>query len=635
MCGIAGILDKRKRPDILKNKICQKMLDMIFYRGPDENKIINHKDFSCGVTRLSIESLKNGTQPVENNKYILGFNGEIFNYKELIKKYNFSKTINSEAKLLLELFNLKNENFTKEIKGQFAIFIYNKHTEEVLLFRDRYGIRPLFYYSGKNVFIFGSEIKTIVSTKVEDFKIDQQSFENTTMFWTNILNTTAIKNVFSLEPGNYLKFKNNKIIVKKYFENPIILKKKNYTKLITKKDFLEKFEKAIKSQIHGEVGHACYLSGGIDSAALAYFLKKNIKTQLDTFSIEFNDKSYDESSRQLSISKFLKTKHRSIKIKKKDIADNFEKVVNHAETFLFRTAPVPLFLLSKYVNTFKHKVVFTGEGADEVLFGYDIFFENKIRKFWAKNPKSKIRGNLFRRLYSYLPQFNNDRYFEITKDFYKKFLKDDDNIFYSHLVRWSQYDQVSKYFNFKRSKTQIMNNYKRNFSHMFKKIKSDRKVQFLEFDTLLSNYLLSSQGDRVSLANSIEGRYPFLDEEFTEFCSNVDSNFLAKGINSKSFFRSSLRGKIPLEIVNQAKIAYQAPEAKSFLDHSFISPAAEEFLDNLNKLEFINKRSFDGLVKKIRNKYSSDRLGFRENMSFILGISYYYLQKNLYKWQNY
>jgi asparagine synthase (glutamine-hydrolysing) len=633
MCGIVGILNKNKKITLSNESICKKMLQMISYRGPDENNILNHQNFSCGVTRLAIESINNGAQPIENKRYIAGFNGEIFNYKDLIKSYGFTKDINSEIKLILKLFDLKKLDFIHEIKGQFAIFIYDKNSEEIFLFRDRYGIRPIYYFFKKNYFLFGSEIKTIVSSKIEKFTINPSSLEDTAVFWTNISDSSSIKDIRLLEPGCYLRIRNNKIFNGRYFINPILSKKNNNLSL-NKSDFLKKFQSAIKNQIHGEVGHACYLSGGVDSAALAFFLNKYTKKKLDTFSIEFSNKEYDESIRQKYFSKLLKTNHRSIKVDKKDIANNFEIVINHAETFLFRTAPVPLYLLSKFVKNFNHKVIFTGEGADEVLFGYDIFFENRIRQFWRKNKKSKIRYLLFKKLYNYLPQFNNDRYFDISKDFYKKFLINHKSKYFSHLVRWSQFDQISKYFNFHRDQKTIIKDYISSLDYKFRKISNDRRAQFFEFDTLLSNYLLSSQGDRMSLANSIEGRYPFLDEDFTEYCSRINSKDLALGIKSKSFFRNSLKKFIPSnKIIYQPKVAYQAPEAKSFLDHNFISIQAEEFLDNLNKLDLINKKNFDGLIKKIRNKFTSNRLGFRENMSFILGISYYYLQKNIEKWQ--
>jgi len=634
MCGIAGILYRSKDPNELK-KICSRMIEKIKYRGPDEQVLKSHKNFSCGVARLSIEALKNGSQPVENDNYILGFNGEIFNYKQLIEENSLSSLqINSEAKLLLKLYEIKKEKFLINIKGQFAIFIYNKRSEEILLFRDRYGIRPLYYYFDKKGLIFASEIKSIVSSKIQHFDIDAESLKNTCFFWTNIGETTSIKNIYSLMPGHYLKYNLPIKKIYRYFNNPV-LQNENLLQHepINIESFIEILESAIRSQIHGEVGYACYLSGGIDSSILAYFLSKYSTKQLETFSVEFEDKRYDESDSQDLVSKYLGTKHRSIKISKSDISKNFEEVIDHCETILFRTAPVPLFLLSKFVNQSGHKVVYSGEGADEILLGYDIFFENRIRKFWSRNPDSNFRSELLKKLYYYLPQFKNSRYFNISKYFYRDSLTEQDDFFYSHLVRWSQFNQISACFNIESNKSHFIKKYKKLLPKDFRKFNLDRKAQYLEMDTLMSNYLLSSQGDRMSMAHSVEGRYPYLDEDFTKYCSSIKTNLLAKSIRSKDLLRKSFLNKLPDQIIYRPKIAYQAPEAKSFIDSTFTSEPAQELIENLNQLDLINKKNFQILLNKIKNPDFSETLGFRDNMSFIMALSYYFLKKKLKEWQ--
>ena len=155
-----------------------------------------------------------------------------------------------------------------------------------------------------------------------------------------------------------------------------------------------------------------------NGSIIAFLLNKISKSPIDTFSISFRDKAYDESAAQKKVSHFLKSNHYSIKVGNEEIANNFLKTIHHTETFLFRTAPVPMFLLANYVKKNGHKVFFSGEGADEIFFGYDIFFETKIRKFWSKEPSSKSRFLLFKKLYKYLPQFSNSRYFNIIKDLY-------------------------------------------------------------------------------------------------------------------------------------------------------------------------------------------------------------------------
>ena len=638
MCGIIGYYSQAED----KNKIAiagKKMLELLSHRGPDQQNTICSGHFSGGVARLSIESIKHGSQPIEDNTYIIGFNGEIFNYKELIQKYFPSIKINSEIRLLLELWKKKGKNFIHLLNGQFAIFIYNKKTKEIFLFRDPFGIRPVFFYKDKNKFLFASEIKSLISVLKRSFEIDEKSLKQISMFWTNLGSQTSIKDIYSLKPGHYLEKKKNKINIISYYKNPSFdTKYINYNKNNLEKELYDQISGSVRNQIHGEVGHACYLSGGIDSSSIAYLLSKEIN-DLDTFSVEFENKDYDESKTQKIVSKFLKSKHYSIKIKKGDIAKIFPKVINSAETILFRTAPAPMYLLSKLVNQLGHKVVFTGEGADEILYGYDIFFENRIRNFWKKDLKSKLRPKLLQKLYYYLPQFKNSRYFEILKDFYKITLnRNNYNFFYSHFVRWSQFNQVNKYFNLSDTENLEENLFieiKNNMPIKFFDLNNDEKTQYLEIETLLSGYLLSSQGDRMTMANSVEGRYPFLDKNFVRFCSTLNPKIIAPGIKSKNLFRNTFKNKLPNEITLKPKVAYQAPEAKSFLDHEFLSKEAEEFIENISNINFLNQKNFNDLIKKIRNPISTSRLGFRENMAFIMGISCYFLKNNITSWKSY
>ncbi len=635
MCGIAGFILKKKDSSVGNNvKKINEILDLISYRGPDKKNYISDEGYSFGTNRLAIESLKNGDQPVKLGEFIVGFNGEIFNYKKLIKEHNLDPLkVDSEVKLILNLYKKYGENFLDLIRGQFAIYIFNKTKNELFLARDKYGIRPIYYFSEID-FVFASEIKCILKYSKEKLDFSKKSLAQTCFFWTNIGDTTSFDKIKILPPGHYLKFDGKNLNVKRYFQDKFI--QPNDEKNISNKNFYELLNNAVENQIHGEVGHACYLSGGIDSAILAFLLKKKIQN-LDTFSVSFENSDYDESYYQKKLSIFLKTNHKQIKISSTDIANNFSKVIEHAETYLFRTAPVPMYLLSKEVKKSKHKVVFSGEGADEVLLGYDIFFENRIRKFWAKFPDSKIRYKLLQKLYNYLPQFKNSRYFEMIKDFYKKNLIPTDDIFYSHLVRWSQYEQTREFFNLKEERynaenlvEELLFSLPKNFINQH----SDRKTQLIEENTLLSNYLLSSQGDRVSSANSVETRYPYLDEDFSNNIFKIRSKLKAPGIKSKNLLRKSFKNFLPEEIINRPKFAYQAPEAKSFLSESHVSRIANEYYENIKNLNNQNSDSIYNLFKKIKHPASSNRIGFRENMAFIIGLSDYCLNNFREKYSN-
>lgn len=629
MCAIYGLYSNNYNSEKL-NLIASKCLELIKHRGPDESKIKLYKNFICGVNRLSIEALKDGSQPIEDEKFIAGFNGEIFNYKELIKKFNF-KNIKSEINLILNLWKIKGLKITDFIKGQYAIFIFDKIKKKVFLFRDPFGIRPLYYAIHNKQLVFSSEIKSIVKTGLKKYQINKDSISQTSMFWVNVGNSTSFESIYSLRPGSYLVWDENDLKSVKFFNFPIpensVIKKKDV-------NLYEELDRAVNRQIHGEVDYGCYVSGGIDSSALAYILSK--KKKINTFSISFKNSEYDESDFQNLFLKKLNSNHHNLLISEKMISDNFSTVINHLETILFRTAPVPMYLLSKLVNEKNIKVIYSGEGADEILFGYDIFFENRIRKFWKKNPNSNLRPLLLKKLYNYLPQFQNSRYFSIMQDFYRSTLKTE-SIFYSHLVRWSQFKHVSSFFNIDSTdkvQEKIIREYEATLPKNFNNLSSDQKNQYIETDTLLANYLLSSQGDRMSMANSVEGRHPFLDEDFVETISNFNSKKLAPGISSKQLFRNSFKNLLPNEIVNRPKTAYQAPEAKCFINDKFVSETVSELFDNLDNLELINKKNFMNLISKLKDPFSSKRIGFRENMAFIMAISYHSLTKSLNNWTN-
>ena len=639
MCGIAGIINNFSNIEEAKNKI-SRMINIIDHRGPDETCAVIGKKFCTATARLAIEKVQEGYQPVfsENKKYILSFNAEIFNYKEIISKYNFSKKIiNSEAKLLIKLFELKGVDFVKEIQGQFAISIYDLTNNKLYLFRDRFGIRPLYYKYKNKTFLYSSEIKSIVAFEETVPKTSLMSIASTSLFWSNIGGMTSFEDIFQIPSGNYLIFSKDNFKIEKYWDNPICLvnNKNEANKNFNYDKFFSLIKEAVNRQIHGEVGFSSYLSGGVDSSVISYLLTQIQKSPIDTFSVEFENKEYDESEAQQNVKKIINSNHFSLRISNKDIADNFENAINHSECHLFRTAPIPMYLLAKYVKEKGHKVVFTGEGADEILLGYDLFGETKVRNFWSKFPSSKIRPELLKTLYYYLPQFKNPRYFEITKEFYKKNLKNHKNNFYSHQTRWEQYLMIKSFFNIddkKYEKKILENNLLNLMPENFKSVSLIRKAQNVEIDTLLSGYLLSAQGARMSMAHGVEGRYPYLDDIFTNELAEISSQIKAPGLKLKNILRQTFSKYLPKSVISRPKFAYQAPEARVFFDNTKSSTIIEEFIDNLPNQDNLKIEAFTNLIKKFKDTNSSLRLSFRENMAFIIGLSDHFLIKSANRW---
>ncbi len=570
MCGIAGIIDYTGKETI--NSVIEMMLRTITYRGPDESGIYVSPAAALGNVRLSIVDLAGGQQPLSDptGRYWIVFNGEIFNYPELrqlLTDKGHSFNTHSDTEVLVQLYAAFGKECLSMLNGQFAFAIWDKLEEELFMARDRIGIRPLFYNFSNNVFSFASEIKSLFVQNRISREFSDNNLAQIFTFWTTVTPATAFKNIYELSPGHYLVYNRKGLKTGRYWALQF-----NYTdnsmpfnKAID--SFNELFYDAVKIRLRADVEVAAYLSGGIDSSSTVAYIKDIEPGILNTFSIGFTDKDYDETSYQNEAVNFLNTRHRSINCTSEEISACFPRVVWHTEIPVTRTAPAPMFLLSGLVRENKIKVVITGEGADEMLAGYDIFKEAKIRRFWASQPDSTLRPRLLTKLYPYLPQMKEANP-AILKMFYGYKLEDTGNPYYSHLLRWNNSNHIKKHFS-ERIKHEL-NGYSpvetldNQIPDGFEKWDYLEKAQWLETTIFMSGYLLSSQGDRMAMAHSVEGRYPFLDYRVIEFCNKLPSDFKLNLLNEKYLLKKLMKNKIPESIIKRSKQAYRAPIKNAF-----------------------------------------------------------------------
>ena len=355
--------------------------------------------------------------------------------------------------------------------------------------------------------------------------------------------------------------------------------------------------------LRADVEVAAYLSGGIDSSTTVAYIKNIEPGILNTFSIGFEEKDFDESRYQEEAVKYLDTNHRAITCSSKDIAGYFPKVVWHSETPLTRTAPTPMLILSKLVRDNNIKVVITGEGSDEILAGYDIFRETIIRRFWASQPGSSLRPMLLKKIYPDIPHLRNASP-NILKMFFGYKLDDTINPFYSHLLRWNNSNHIKKHFSdYIREKTSTYDpliDLQERLPKNFADFSPLAKAQWLETTVFMSGYLLSSQGDRMAMANSVEGRYPFLDYRVIEFCSSLPDKFKLNGLNEKYLLKKLMKGRIPDSIVKRPKQPYRAPISSVFLAKDRPEYVSEMLSDTYTKKAGIfNFESLSGMLSKI------------------------------------
>ena len=593
MCGIAGFFQFNDTVDVKKHTL-RKMLTRIRHRGPDQSGVYVSEGVGLGSVRLSIIDLSSGTMPLattDESKWIV-FNGEIFNYielrEELVAKGHTFKT-SSDTEVIVHLYEEYGPEFLQKLNGQFAIAIWDINKRELFLARDRVGIRPLYYTEVDESFVFGSEIKAITEFPGVNPKISPKALAEYYTFWTSMSPNTAFEGIYEVPPGTYMKIDANGHTSTKYWELPITkpedYKYNNLEEASAK--FEEIFADAVKLRLRADVQVAAYLSGGIDSSVTTSFIKDISPDNLRTFSLGFTEKDYDESSFQNIAAKYFDTEHSSVMCGPQDISKNFKSVIWHSEAPLLRTAPTPMSLLAKSVRDENIKVVITGEGADELLGGYNIFKEAKIRHFWSKDPDSKYRPLLLKGLYPYLPQISKAKG-SMLKMFFGYKLNETKSPIYSHLLRWNNTSRIKNYLS--QSNREKIKGYDP-VADFEKKLEPKlegydylTKAQFIELNIFMSGYLLSSQGDRMGMANSIEGRYPFLDHRVIEFAMSLNPDLKLNGLNEKYLLKKMMKGRLPEPILNRPKQAYRAP-----IRSTFISDDLPEYLKTMLSEETIKE----------------------------------------------
>ena len=573
MCGIIGVFNLTK-PYPIQDLHLRQMLAMIRHRGPDEFGIYIDQDIGLGNARLSIIDLSGGNQPISNEDGTMWivFNGEIFNYVELrpqleARGHRFSTDTDTEV--ILHLYEDHGPDCLQYLNGQFAISIWDQSKRMLFLARDRIGIRPLFYTLHNGQLIFGSEIKSILAYPKIKADIDFISLNQIFTYWSPLSPRTVFKDIYELPPGHYLLSNNDQYTIKPYWSldftrEPVQEK--------TDGEYLDEFEDllvdAAKIRLRADVPVGAYLSGGLDSSTIAAIIQNYTDIHLDTFSIAFSDAEFDESQYQMRMAHYLGTEHQVVFIHHEDIGEIFPHVIWHTEVPILRTAPTPMYSLSKLVQDHQYKVVLTGEGADEFLAGYNIFKEMKIRRFWARQPDSQVRPLLLSRLYPHISNMPTSNTY--LASFFGKELTDTDFLDYSHRIRWRTTSRTKRFFaervHHEANIKELSSDTGINFPKDYRDWDSLSQAQYLESTIFLPGYLLSSQGDRMGMAHSVEGRFPFLDHRVVEFCNRLPPHLKMFGLNEKYILKKLSRKWLPKEISDRSKQPYRAPIHRSFFN---------------------------------------------------------------------
>jgi asparagine synthase (glutamine-hydrolysing) len=623
MCGISGILKLDGGP--VDRDQLGRMISRLRHRGPDASGI--HIAGAAGLAhaRLSIIDLQGGAQPMASTdgRLWITFNGEIFNYVELRqellgKGHRFATR--SDTEVILNAYREYGEDCVHRFNGQWGFAIWDAEARKLFLSRDRFGVRPLFYTQTEDSFLFASEIKALLACPEVPAEIDLESLDQIFTFWVTLPPKTAFKNIFQLPPGCSLSVEDGVVRVRPYWSvsYPEVSEHSDFDEQRLADELLHLLGDATRIRLRSDVPVGAYLSGGIDSTVTTALMRKIAGDRLRSFSVTFEDAEFDEKIYQDEASAFLGTQHSNISCSSDDIARVFPDVIWHTEQPVIRTAPAPMFLLSRLVHENGFKVVLTGEGADELLGGYDIFKEAKIRHFWGRDLESQWRPLLLKRLYPYMENIQRQSP-EYLQHFFRVTAEDLASPFFSHLPRWELTAKLKQFLSPEVREANANCDGVREMENLlppaYRSWSYFRQAEYLEAKYLLSGYILSSQGDRMAMAHSVEGRYPFLDYRMVEFAAKLPAKLKMKVLDQKHLLKQAFSGSIPDSIARRPKQPYRAPDGKCFFGTS-AADYAEELLspEAIRQNGIFNAQAVTGLVQKFKNGRASS---VKDNMAMV------------------
>ena len=541
MCGFVGFVDKTKD----KDKTIKKMADLIKHRGPDSDGYYTDDDIALGFRRLSIIDLEGGTQPIYNEEKdkLIFFNGEIYNYKylkaDLIEKGHKFST-NTDTEVILHGYEEYKEDFLLMLRGMFAFVIYDLKTKELFGARDFYGIKPLYYATMKDSFMFASEIKSFLAHPKFKKELNRDMLEQYLTFQYSVGTDTFFKNVFKLIPGHYFKYKNGKLNIKRYYE--IKFEQNN-------KRTLEEWEKGIREVIDdsieahkvSDVEVGSFLSSGVDSSLIA-----TLSNVDKTFTVGYSNKKYSEIDYAKDLSKKINVTNVSKEITKEEYFEKFPMIEYYFDEPLADPSAVALYFVANIAS--QHvKVALSGEGSDEIFGGYNIYHEPYSVSWYYKIPYF-IRRFIGICVYP----LRHHRGFNFL---YRRSRKLEDryigNAFMFEPV------EVKKILSYKTGK-KTYKDFTKPFYDKCKNYDDVTKMQYIDFNFwLIGDILLKA--DKMSMANSLEVRVPYLDRILIDYARGLPTKYKIKDGQTKYAFRRVANEVLESKFADKKKLGFPVP----------------------------------------------------------------------------
>ena len=587
MCGFVGFVDKEKN----KKKIIKDMADMIKHRGPDSDGYFCDENVALGFRRLSIIDLNNGSQPIynEDNTKVIVFNGEIYNYEELktelLKCGHIFKT-ETDTEVLLHGYEEYREELLPKLRGMFAFVIYDTNSKELFAARDFYGIKPFYYYKNDDELLFSSEIKSFLAHPNFKKELNLEMLESYLTFQYSVGEDTFFKNVYKLRPGHYLKYKDGSLEIKKYYELKF---DEDNTKTLEEweKGIREHLDDSIKAHKISDVEVGSFLSSGVDSSLIA-----TLSNVDKTFTVGFENKQYSEIDYAKDLSKKINTKNINKIITKKEYFDKISDIMYYMDEPLADPSCIALYFVANIASQ-NVKVALSGEGADEIFGGYNIYAEPYTWAWYYKIPYPirKLIGSCasifkHKRGINFLirrGQKLEDRYVGNAFIFNNKEVK-----------------KILSYKPYKKGYQEFTKEY-------YDKVKDKddvTKMQYIDFNFwLIGDILLKA--DKMSMANSLEVRVPYLDRIVIDYARHIPTKYKVDKNTTKKCFRRVASEVLEDKVSSKKKLGFPVPIRNWIKEDDIYNKIKSRFLE---AGEFFNTREIVKLLDDHRNnKYDNSR----------------------------